>query len=336
MPPKLVCSPASGESRATDGTCFSLAALRLLARRWNDAHAKSRIPDVAGLSAKALWKALRAKVRDDCGDRSEACWVERGGPLADASLHSGAFAPAKPAEWSKNPRTWLSTTDIDRVMAQYAAVPANRFRWLGAMPRDFREQHPLGGCVTDRMCDLDVAAERARGIDNLGAVFNLDRHDQSGSHWVAAFVCMDPASSVHGVNFSNSVGEPPVSEIRKWCEDVATVLRCPFEINRIVKQRKNSECGVFSMYILIRCLQSFRGLDATGRRLPAGKSAPSFAELCSEPYDDDGMVAMRDRLYRDAQAGGGAKKTSGRGEGDGRAAGAGERAAHRRVRGAGR
>jgi len=314
MPPKKiapVCSPAGAEDRAHEGTCFSLAALQVRARRWNDAHADDRIPDVARLSARALWTALRAKVRADCGARSEACWVDRSGPLADSAL-AGRFAPPKPAEWSKNPRTWLSTTDIDRVMSQYAAVPANRFRWLGAMPRDFREQHPMGGCVEDRMCTLDIAKERERGVTNLGAVFNLDRHDQGGSHWVAAFVCMDPAASVHGVNFSNSVGEPPVAEIRKWCEDIAAVLRCPFEINRVVKQRKNTECGVFSMYILIRCLQAFRGLDASGRRLPAGARPPTFAELCAEHYDDDAMVAMRDRLYRDAQAGGAAEKNLGR------------------------
>ena len=299
------CSPAALTDHADPGTCFSLEALRILARRWNDAHPDATIPGVGRLSARELWKAVRAKVRGDCGQRSEACWVERGGPLADAALASRSFAPPKPAEWTKNPRTWLSTTDIDRVMSQYAAVPANRFRWLGAMPRDFREQHPMGGCVTDRMCDLDVEAERQRGITNLGAVFNLDRHDESGSHWVAAFVCMDPAASVHGVNFSNSVGEPPISEIRKWCQDVAAVLRCPFEINRVVKQRKSTECGVFSMFILIRCLQAYRGLDISGRRLPANTRAPTFAELCAEPYDDDKMVVMRDLMYRDGQAGGG-------------------------------
>lgn len=306
-PPVAVCSPSSAEAFVENGTCFSLEALRLLARRWNEAQgdAERRIEGVVRASARDLWTQLRRRLQPDCGDRSEACWVDRGGPLADASLVAAAFAPPKPAAWKKNPRTWLSTTDIDRVMGQYESVARNRFKWLGALPRDFRDPHPMGGCVTDRMCKLDVVAERSRGVMNLGVVFNLDRHDESGSHWVAAMVCMDPTSSVYGVNFSNSTGEPPCDEIRKWCEDVAAALGCPFVVNRVEKQRKNTECGVFSMYILIRCLQAYRGVGANGRRLPPDAPRPSFEALCAEPYNDDAMVAMRDRLYRTPQAGGG-------------------------------
>lgn len=304
-----VCSPSSAEAFVETGTCFSLEALRLLAARWNEAngYAERRIDGVVRASAKELWSELRRRLSPDCGDRSEACWVERGSPLADASLIAAAFAPPKPAAWKKNPRTWLSTTDIDRVMGQYEAVASNRFKWLGALPRDFRDPHPMGGCVTDKMCALDVLAEKGKGVVNLGVVFNLDRHDESGSHWVAAMVCMDPKSSVYGVNFSNSTGSPPVQEIRAWCEDVASTLGCPFVVNRVEKQRKNTECGVFSMYIIIRCLQTYRGIGANGRRLPAGAERPTFEQLCAEPYNDDAMVAMRDRLYRTPQAGGRAK-----------------------------
>ena len=308
MPPRkkpvaAVCSPAAAESRASDGTCFSVATLRILAQRWNDAHPDDRVPRPNASTGRALWSALRAKLRADCGKRSEACWVERGGPLADASLANASFAPAKPAAWTKNPRTWLSTTDIDRVMAQHAKVPANRFKWLGALPRDFKAPHPAGGCVSDHMCALDLG-EMARLTLNLGVVFNLDRHDESGSHWVAAFVCMDPTSSLFGVNFSNSTGSPPEDEIKAWCVEVSRSIGAPLVFNEVEKQRKNTECGVFSMYILIRCLQTYRGLDAAGRRLPPGAKRPTFADLCREPYSDDDMLAMRDKLYRSAQAGG--------------------------------
>lgn len=301
-----VCSPVAAENRALGSTCFSLPTLRTLAERWNAAHSQDKhIPTPAKATSRTLWTALRQAMRAECGTRSDACWVDRDGPLADTTLANASFAPTKPASWVKNPRTWLSTTDIDRVMAQHALVPANKFKWLGALPRDFRAPHPAGGCVSDKMCDLNLTnMVKQTTTVNLGVVFNLDRHDESGSHWVAAFVCMDPTSTLFGVNFSNSTGSPPVDEIKSWCDDVARTLGAPFIINKVEKQHKNTECGVFSMYILIRCLQTYRGLNAAGRRLPPDAKRPTFTDLCREPYNDDDMLAMRDRLFRNPQAGG--------------------------------
>ena len=322
-PPKkkvasVTCSPSAAENAPVvlgpqaSRSCFSLATLRLLAQRWNQSQSdpKKLIRAPATASGQTLWTALRRAMRADCGQRSEACWVDRGSPLADASLANATFAPTKPAAWAKNPRTWLSTTDIDRVMAQYAAVPANHFKWLGALPRDFRAPHPAGGCVSDRMCELNLGDMVTKGTLNLGVVFNLDRHDEGGSHWVAAFVCMDPSSSLFGVNFSNSTGSPPIDEIRAWCEEVSRFLGAPFAVNNVEKQRKNTECGVFSMYILIRCLQTYRGLDASGRKLPPNALRPTFADLCREPYHDDDMLAMRDHMFRTPMAGGKAKQNN--------------------------
>ena len=305
---KARCSPLALEDSAASagaGTCFSTRALRDLAARWNDTFAERSIPGVATARASDLWTALRERIVGSgvCGKGStEACWVEAAvSPLRDAALAATVFVPPKPASWLKNPTAWLSSVDIDRVMKQYEAVVANRFRWLGSLPRDFVAPHPAGGCVVDAMCQLDVRAELAKGVRSFGAAFNHDLHTQGGSHWVAMFVGMDPAAPLYGVHFSNSVGRPPMREFREWCERMAlevgeaTGVPCPFKVNRVARQRYNTECGMFAIYAVVRCLQTFRGQDARGRKL--GRPPPTWEELCDEPVRDRDMVEKRDEFF---------------------------------------
>ena len=304
------CSP--GASPAASGTCFTAQALRVLTHRWNERFPERRIPGVGGASAAALWRALRARMAESgaCGKGStEACWVEApASPLRDPGLAAGAFVPAKPAGWARRPTAWLSSVDINRVMQQYASAPAYRFRWLGALPRDFAAPHPAGGCVADAACELDVRAEVARGARAVGAIFNHDPHDQGGSHWVAAFAGLDPARPLYGVHFSNSTGEPPLREFREWCVGLAAEVGrvtgepCPVRVNVVRRQRYNTECGMHSLYTVIRCLQTTRGLDADGRRLKKGSRVPRWEDLCAEHARDADMVAMRDVLFRDLDA----------------------------------
>ena len=301
----------SASGNPAGDTCFTAKTLRDLAARWNAAFAERAIPRVGTARATDLWGALRERMVESgvCGKgASEACWVEAAAsPLRSAAIAAAAFVPAKPATWLKNPTEWLSSLDIDRVMAQYAAVAANRFRWLGALPRDFVAPHPAGGCVVDAMCDLDVRAELARGVRAMGAAFNHDAHTQSGSHWVAVFVGLDPRAPLYGVHFSNSVGRPPLREFREWCEKTArdvgdaAGVPCPFVVNRVARQRFNSECGMFALYTLVRCLQTFRGLGARGRKLRG--PPPTWEELCAEPVRDRDMVGKRDEFFH--QRGGG-------------------------------
>jgi len=75
---------------------------------------------------------------------------------------------------------WLNTTNINLVMKQYEKK-YNDFKFYGAVPIDF--DNPL----VSEILFIDYNDLFNNNINRIAFVFNLDRHDQNGSHWVALF-----------------------------------------------------------------------------------------------------------------------------------------------------
>jgi hypothetical protein len=179
------------------------------------------------------------------------------------------FRPAMPAEWSDDPDMWLASTDIEAVMRQYEeAVPS--FKFLGVVPIDFSAPDPfniqrvagagsvslspLGGatsgkkCLADEFCHVNLKKERAAGIRTIGAVFNLDPHDKSGSHWIACCLLLDQRA----IYYFDSYGLPPPPQVSRFMrsfilQDAGLTLK----YNGRRFQFGNSECGMYCMYFLI-------------------------------------------------------------------------------------
>lgn len=104
------------------------------------------------------------------------------------------FRPQVPEEWKKNKKTWLNTNDILHAMNQYQ-VAFDDFKFLSVSPIDFDtrlnekgEEVKNGGVCVDRsLCAINLESLLHSGITRIGAIFNLDKHDESGSHWTAMF-----------------------------------------------------------------------------------------------------------------------------------------------------
>jgi hypothetical protein len=176
-----------------------------------------------------------------------------------SNIKAKAYKPPKPKTWSINKRKWLDTNDIMAVMKQYEDAHPH-FAFLGVFPIDFAED---GVCRMQSTCDIRVADLQEKGKRMMGMVINLDRHDQSGSHWVAWFCCFDPTHKKYGQCFYDSGGHKPPPIFIKFMKDIKgqmqmshTTRSFKARYNRVLHQFQNTECGIFSMLFLTTCLES--------------------------------------------------------------------------------
>jgi hypothetical protein len=167
--------------------------------------------------------------------------------------------PAYPAAWKDKPKEWLDSNDIRNVMLQYQEARPD-FIFLGPFPIDFASPDPYekggsGKCLIEEMCELNLDREEIRGKKFIGIVFNLDRHDRDGSHWVAAFIDIVKDKCY----YFDSYGMRPPNQIYRFMQWL-TIQEPKMELarNGARFQLSKSECGMFCMYFIISMLN---GMD---------------------------------------------------------------------------
>ena len=143
-------------------------------------------------------------------------------------------------------------------MNQYEEAYSN-FEFIGPVPIDFdapAPENPLlgkwGKCIVDELCKLDVAEVNKKGTEKIGIIFNLDKHDEPGSHWVCGFVDYPNKSAYY---FDSYAIEPPkqIETFMKWLTTQDSAMKLFYNGNRF--QRGGSECGMYSMYFILRMLE---------------------------------------------------------------------------------
>jgi len=256
------CSPKQNRDRGSDPTCLSLDILKDIAKSYN-AHQASinssdRVPETG--TKMVIWTEIQKRLDSECGQQ-ESCWLEQKWIPADVSSKAkGHFRTKQPVEWIKNKNEWLSNIDIQEVMRQYHEVSPT-FHFIGVFPIDF-DSVIMGKCVSEALCKINVAALHRKGVKQLGVIFNMDRHDQSGSHWVAVFANWDMTQSNYGVYYYDSNALKPPKQIvafmKRLCDQTNALpgfKHFPSDYNKKRHQFKNTECGIFSMFFLIRCMK---------------------------------------------------------------------------------
>ncbi len=190
------------------------------------------------------------------------------------------FRPAMPEEWKSDPDMWLNSDDIGNVMKQYErAYP--EFKFLGVVPIDFSAPDPYQPdkkkCMNDQFCHVDLAEERKKGRKILGAVFNLDPHYKGGSHWVALAIDL-PRNCVYYFDSYGMAPPPQVARFMRYLTLQEPKLNLQSNGRRF--QYSDSECGMYSMYFLIRMI--------------AGES---FRKFCKKRIADKYMLEFRKVLF---------------------------------------
>ena len=265
------CSPARYGTYLSSGTCFTEAELRTLGRGALGRAALRESADAAQLVAR-----LSAELGQEAWS-----WPDKV-QAKDISLR--ALRPQSPCSWRRNDREWLYSTDIQKVMKQYEDKHAD-FRFLGVFASDeFERDARTGRCVAGgTSCEFDPVEDLlADGKKRFAAVFNLDEHDEDGSHWVALYGDVAPDAVNRGIFYYDSVGRPPIPKIRAFMERLSDRLSLPSSHNSTKRQFQDTECGVFAMFFVICCLEN----------------KMSFREICGSMVRDDAVHALRGVLYR--------------------------------------
>jgi hypothetical protein len=280
---KITQSNANIIKSATDESCFSIDALRKIAGKWNDSNSINSTMQIKfndNTTGKYLWNEINKMMSSKC--KTEICWMKqdfiKDSPLARELLKN--FKPMMPKKWESNPIEWLNTIDIRDVMNQYE-IKYPDFEFVGPVPMDFDTKLGFGQCVVDELCKVKLNNLIAKGDTKLGVIFNLDKHTQSGSHWVAMYC------DVKGgyIGYWDSYGMKPSPEVvvlmdRLKNQALELGHNLEIKINKKRHQYKNSECGVYCIYFITSLLD--------------GKS---FEDVVNNIVSDDNMNAKRKDFF---------------------------------------
>ena len=249
---KMNCNPAVIKLKVSSESCYTPDIIDKLKDAYNKNHPENII---SVKSHKQIINELSKRLK--CN--KEDCWLNQLPESERKYVDEKIFAPDQPQSWKKNPNEWLSNHDIMDVLHQYEETYPE-FKFIGPTPIDFDTVLPKNSkCVWEELCNFNLSNTLQKGIKNVGIIFNLDKHDESGSHWVSLFLDI----SNRFIFYFDSAGNPTPPEI--------TTL-----VNRIQKdfyllqnkslqyhenyphqhQMKNTECGMYSLYFIITMLTS--------------------------------------------------------------------------------
>jgi hypothetical protein len=243
---------------ATDESCFTIEALQKIADKWNENHPQMRVDYNDSTTGKSLWNSINNVMSAKCNN--EVCWIKQDF-IKDSSLSRELiknFKPMMPKKWENKPTEWLNTLDIRDVMNQYE-VKFPEFEFIGPVPMDFDAKVGFGQCVIDELCKISLKSLLDKGKKQIGVVFNLDKHTQSGSHWVAMH-CSLNNPGLGEICYWDSYGIKPNPEVVVLMDRLKTQgaelgYNIKIKINNIRHQYKNSECGVYCIYFLTSLLE---------------------------------------------------------------------------------
>jgi hypothetical protein len=259
------CAP----HRKNDKTCYTKEQLVKMAKILNEKEG-SKIK-LTGTKDE-LWNAIRIHLFDECDYEWE--WMDNKTikQLNDREIKFETFKPPMPTTWLKNKFTWLTTTDILNVMRQYEKL-YTEYKFFGPVPVD---------CPKDIYCELtniDLGKMNRKGVNMIGVIFNLDKHNEGGSHWVGLFANIIDNS----ITYYDSTGNPAPDYIKYFIEMLKRQMRSGVVIdwNKKKHQFGGSECGIYSMNFIIESIK--------GNKL---------SEIENKKISDYSVNVLRNYFYR--------------------------------------
>jgi hypothetical protein len=252
---KMNCSPLVENKTVLSETCFTSEILMQIRDNYNKNHPNNK--KITSDNPVTVWETLKERLTA-CD--KEDCWLKE---IKDTKLRKDIddyiFAPDHPPDWNKNPNEWLSNIDILKVLKQYEQKNKN-FLFLGPTPIDFDTKLPERGysCVESQICNLSIKEQKKAGKNKIGIVFNLDKHNESGSHWVSLFIDLEKRI----IFYFDSAGDSIPREIlvlkeriiKQGKEMEPPILFKYYDSKNIRHQQGNTECGMYSLFFLITML----------------------------------------------------------------------------------
>jgi hypothetical protein len=246
-------------------TCFEFDELKQIATAFNDYILKNKsCPALVKTKSKQkniscnpkmpikidkktkreLWYSIYKRLKYLCP--YEYCWIDLDfiNEIQDENLKEKLMWFTFKPKMTRTQNAWLSTQDINNVLQQYQDIDPS-FKFLGALPSDFY-----------KITNVDYS--KIFNHKRIAVVFNLDEHDQPGSHWVTFLI--DNTSKT--LEYYDSAARRPNKNIQSFIDIIYNYIkshgldykRC---FNSKKHQYQNSECGVYAIYFLIQRLIGF-------------------------------------------------------------------------------
>jgi hypothetical protein len=254
---QVKCSPAVKNTRALPFSCYNADVLGQIKKSYNDSHSPAKWIETS--DPNEIWKQLRERLVH-C--KKEDCWLRQ---IKDETLRTQlqeyVFAPTKPPVWKTNPNEWLTNHDIIKVLRQYEQTYDN-FAFINPTPIDFDERlkEEDNQCVTQELCEFSLKKHIESGKTKIGIVFNLDEHDEDGSHWMSMFIDVDEKIIFYFDSAGNDIPDE-INKLKDRIIDQGKKLDEPivFEFHKNYPtghQHGSTECGMYSLFFLITMLTS--------------------------------------------------------------------------------
>jgi len=274
------CSPKDSN---VPGTCLDDDIIIDIAKQLNSMEnknlnkidLKSGLEDIHGDVCSNISKI------SDCS--SEACWQTikslMKGLGSKKEQFKESFKPFMPDSWVKDYNEWLSTTDIEDCLEQYAEANDD-FHFYGAVPIDFKK------CAVSDLCSFNLK-DHLKKHKKVGIVFNTDPSTEDGKHWISMYVDLlgQNMNSNPGIYYFDSFGHKPpkeikdlIDKIKKQGKDVDKEFL--YFYNDHPYQKQDSQCGVFSIHFIKSMLDGL-----------------SFEKYLKTPLSDKKMIELRSHYF---------------------------------------
>lgn len=300
------CSPTAKDNGPT---CLSKESLITLIKTFNNAKKKNKILYYHNNTQLELFKKLDNKLKKTTkGSGKYWFWpaiIQKLIPLNIKSnllitniknIEKFELIPELPTQWLKNPNEWLSNYDIDHIMFQYSNTKKYFYKYLGTFSIDFAVKNTSGQCLYSSVCNINIKKDYIdKKIRYIGYITNLDKHNESGSHWTSTFINLDINSKSYGAYYYDSVArKTPVlienflKDIQKQCNILYPAKKFKIIHNNKQHQFANSECGMFSIIFQLRWINFLlRNKNVTFKKIIGCGS-----------LNDKNVNEMRKSIYR--------------------------------------
>jgi hypothetical protein len=247
---KMNCSPMVKGKTVNIDTCFTSESLNIIKNAYNKNNPGTKIEHTDPIM---ILGGLKEKL-NNC--QTEDCWLNILPDKEKRYLDEYIFAPDQPHNWTANPNEWLTNIDIFAVLKQYMKTYKN-YVIIGPTPIDFnkRPKDHGGKCVWQDLCTFSLESYIKKKINKIGIVFNLDKHNEPGSHWTSMFIDINNRFIFY---FDSAANATPteIIELKNEVIKQGKLLKNPIKFKYYQNsphehQKSNTECGMYSLFFNI-------------------------------------------------------------------------------------
>jgi hypothetical protein len=254
-----MCSPSlnTDKNNVVDG-CLTKDVILDLKKIWNSN--KDTNSKILSDNPKNILNHFRKITKNECSENDNKCIITKILYQLDKVKYNTIldiiYKPFSPKSWNTNPNEWLSNHDIEKVLNQYEKI-YTCFKNIGPSPINYDTKLNKTGCVCKTICNFNLKSFIKSKITKISFVFNLDEHDEPGSHWVSLFVNLNKSKPI--IYYFDSVGDTPPQQIIKLIDNIKAQgkksnIDFVYNYNKQQHQTSTTECGMYTLYFIIEML----------------------------------------------------------------------------------